>query len=182
VPEDSATRALNSLNRRAVELLQTQQELEVAAEQRWAAHLAAGASRQHTQQLELFAGDAGFNTLQQQQQQQNGAGPQLRQGQQGHYGGVSGDVGVAGVLGMGGGGGAVAVGAVVGPRWVGQFLPTVEIDDWGTFTFVVARLRGRDARQRILIRGRNYGSETQIMEALHAKVCVMVVVVVVRVG
>lgn len=55
-------------------------------------------------------------------------------------------------------------------RWLGCFLPAVEIDEWGTFKFLVCRLRGRAGKQRICVRGRNYCTQTQIMDDVSRKV------------
>ncbi|GIL73521.1 hypothetical protein Vretimale_5221 [Volvox reticuliferus] len=60
-----------------------------------------------------------------------------------------------------------------GPPWVGTYIPIVQIDEWGSFRFLMLKLRDQLARggaapgterQRILIRGHNYGSEGQLME------------------
>ncbi|KXZ53349.1 hypothetical protein GPECTOR_7g1244 [Gonium pectorale] len=70
----------------------------------------------------------------------------------------------------------------VGPAWVGQFLPVVQIDEWGSFRFVMLKLRDQNSRltvadgalggerQRILIRGHNYGSEGQLMEECNREI------------
>lgn len=46
----------------------------------------------------------------------------------------------------------------------------VEVDDWGTFRFLLLRLRGRNDKQRVLLRGRNYCSEAQLVEDINRKV------------
>jgi len=93
----TATREVNSLNRRAAALLQQQVELERAADERWRESIAASGA------------------------------------------------------------------------WIGNYMDTVEIDDWGTFRFLLLRLRGRDDKQRILLRGRNYCSEAQLIEDVNRK-------------
>lgn len=93
---DSATRQINSVNRRALHLLEQQCQLERQAEERWNTSLGSD-------------------------------------------------------------------------NWLGHHMATVEIDDWGTFKFVVVRIRGRNDKQRILVRGRNYCSEAQIVEDINRK-------------
>ncbi len=95
-----ATSQINSLNRRAMQLLEQQQELERAAEARWNSSMS-------------LAG---------------------------------------------------------GELWVGHLLPTVDIDDWGTFKFLVIRVRGRNDKQCIIVRGKNYCTEAQIIEDVNRKV------------
>eukprot|EP00983_Pelagomonas_calceolata_P078719 1154350-Pelagomonas_calceolata.AAC.6 len=56
------------------------------------------------------------------------------------------------------------------PRWLGTFLPAVEIEEWGTFKFLVCRLRGRGGKQRICVRGRNYYTQSQIIDDISRKV------------
>ncbi|KAI8464948.1 MAG: hypothetical protein J3K34DRAFT_489495 [Monoraphidium minutum] len=53
-----------------------------------------------------------------------------------------------------------------GGLWVGALLEAVEIDGWGKFVFVLARVRGRGGRQKLLVRGANYASEAKLVEGL----------------
>ncbi|GLC68199.1 hypothetical protein PLESTF_000659300 [Pleodorina starrii] len=66
-----------------------------------------------------------------------------------------------------------------GPPWVGQLIPIVQIDEWGSFRFLMLKLRdqgarggvpGSSERQRIVIRGHNYGSEGQLMEECNREI------------
>ncbi|GBF98655.1 hypothetical protein Rsub_11649 [Raphidocelis subcapitata] len=59
-----------------------------------------------------------------------------------------------------------------GEVWVGALLPAVEVDTWGTFRFVLVRLRDHtaDGRQKLLVRGANYASEGKLLEGLHRQV------------
>ncbi|KAL6758339.1 hypothetical protein V8C86DRAFT_2600051 [Haematococcus lacustris] len=93
----AATREVASMNRRAVQLLAQQQELERAADERW--------------------------------RQSCGAAD----------------------------------------NWIGTYLNTVEIDEWGVFKFLVLRVRGRHDRQRILLRGHNYCCEASLLEDVNQK-------------
>eukprot|EP00195_Chlamydomonas_chlamydogama_P003391 CAMPEP_0202914298 /NCGR_PEP_ID=MMETSP1392-20130828/62740_1 /ASSEMBLY_ACC=CAM_ASM_000868 /TAXON_ID=225041 /ORGANISM="Chlamydomonas chlamydogama, Strain SAG 11-48b" /LENGTH=503 /DNA_ID=CAMNT_0049605899 /DNA_START=304 /DNA_END=1814 /DNA_ORIENTATION=- len=54
-------------------------------------------------------------------------------------------------------------------RWVGNLLETVQIDEWGSFRFLVVKVVGREGKQRILIRGQNCCTEAAIMETLNRK-------------
>lgn len=60
-------------------------------------------------------------------------------------------------------------------NWIANRLDVVEIDDWGTFKFLVLRVRGMNDKQRILIRGRNGCTEANVIEATNRKVRVIVV-------
>ncbi len=66
-----------------------------------------------------------------------------------------------------------------GPPGVGHYIPVVQIDEWGSFRFLMLKLRDQSMargttvgaeRQRILIRGHNYGSEGQLMEECNREV------------
>ncbi|EFJ43167.1 hypothetical protein VOLCADRAFT_119187 [Volvox carteri f. nagariensis] len=66
-----------------------------------------------------------------------------------------------------------------GPPWLGHFIPLVQIDEWGSFRFLMLKLRDQSARgggapgserQRILIRGHNYGTEGQLMEECNREI------------
>eukprot|EP00198_Chlamydomonas_reinhardtii_P004739 XP_001694075.1 predicted protein [Chlamydomonas reinhardtii] len=66
-----------------------------------------------------------------------------------------------------------------GPPWVGHYIPVVQIDEWGSFRFLMLKLRDQSMargttvgaeRQRILIRGHNYGSEGQLMEECNREI------------
>ena len=54
---------------------------------------------------------------------------------------------------------------------MGSYLPAVEIDDWGTFKFVVARVcTNNGLKQRVMVRGRNYCTQAKILDDLTTKV------------
>jgi hypothetical protein len=57
-----------------------------------------------------------------------------------------------------------------GDAWVGGLLPGVVVDDWGEFNFILVRVRGLGGRQRMLVRGGNYASRAQLVEALTRQV------------
>lgn len=66
-----------------------------------------------------------------------------------------------------------------GPPWVGNFLETVDVDEWGSFKFLLLKVRdgggggfnsGWGERQRILLRGHNYMSEGQLVEDVNRRV------------
>lgn len=69
-----------------------------------------------------------------------------------------------------------------GPLWVGAFINIVQIDEWGSFRFLMLKLRDQSSRtgpvlgpggaerQRILLRGHNYGSEGQLVEETNREV------------
>ncbi len=73
-----------------------------------------------------------------------------------------------------------------GSPWVGQFLPVVAVDEWGSFRFLLLRMRdsgaggggrgggggllGGGERQRIVLRGRNCASESQLQEEVNREV------------
>ncbi|GIL49609.1 hypothetical protein Vafri_5940 [Volvox africanus] len=62
-----------------------------------------------------------------------------------------------------------------GLPWVGSYVPIVQIDEWGSFRFLMLKLRDQPARggterQRILIRGHNYGSEGRLMEECNREI------------
>ena len=47
----------------------------------------------------------------------------------------------------------------------------MEIDDWGTFKFVVARVcTNNGLKQRVMVRGRNYCTQAKILDDLTTKV------------
>jgi hypothetical protein len=52
--------------------------------------------------------------------------------------------------------------------WAGSLLPATQVDEWGSFAFVLVRLRciGVQHRQRLLVRGRNGCSQGALVEAL----------------
>jgi hypothetical protein len=56
------------------------------------------------------------------------------------------------------------------PAWVGGLLQGVVVDDWGEFNFILVRVRGLGGRQRMLVRGGNYASRAQLVEALTRQV------------
>jgi len=64
---------------------------------------------------------------------------------------------------------------ITGRRWLGTYLPAVDIEEWGTFKFLVCRLRGRGGKQRICIRGRNYCTQAQIIDDISRKVSALLV-------
>lgn len=57
-----------------------------------------------------------------------------------------------------------------GDAWVGGLLPGVVVDDWGEFNFILVRVRALGGRQRMLVRGGNYASRAQLVEALTRQV------------
>ncbi|GFR49603.1 hypothetical protein Agub_g11673 [Astrephomene gubernaculifera] len=63
-----------------------------------------------------------------------------------------------------------------GPPWVGHLIPVVQIDEWGSFRFLMLKLQDRSGRaagserQRILIRGHNYCSEGQLVEECNREI------------
>ncbi len=57
-----------------------------------------------------------------------------------------------------------------GEAWVGAFLNVVEVDEWGSFRFVLLRLRDRNGRHKFLVRGHNYASDAQLLGAAHKQV------------
>ncbi|KAG2492790.1 hypothetical protein HYH03_008950 [Edaphochlamys debaryana] len=79
-----------------------------------------------------------------------------------------------------------------GPPWVGHHIPVVQIDEWGSFRFLMLKLRDQSGsrgaaaggiggatlrgaeRQRIVIRGHNYGSEGQLMEEANREIMSLV--------
>lgn len=54
-----------------------------------------------------------------------------------------------------------------GELWVGALLESAEVDDWGSYKFLLLRLRDRAGRQKLLVRGANYASDAKIVEGLH---------------
>lgn len=54
--------------------------------------------------------------------------------------------------------------------WVGALLEGVQVDDWGKFKFLLMRLKDRNGRQVLLVRGANNRSESGIVEELHNQV------------
>ena len=55
--------------------------------------------------------------------------------------------------------------------WVGTFLDSVDVDDWGTFKFLLMKVQGKGERQKLILRGRNFSTEANIVEDLNHKVC-----------
>lgn len=51
-----------------------------------------------------------------------------------------------------------------------SLLPTVEIDAWGAFRFMVIKLCGTDAQERIIVHGHNHCSDASLMENVNRKV------------
>lgn len=51
-----------------------------------------------------------------------------------------------------------------GDGWVGNFVTAVEVDDWGTFKFVMLRMKDRQNKQKLLIRGHNHSTEASLVE------------------
>ena len=51
-----------------------------------------------------------------------------------------------------------------------ETIPTVEIDDWGSFKFLVVRVSDLVGHQRIVVHGRNHCSEAAVVEGIHSKV------------
>ena len=56
------------------------------------------------------------------------------------------------------------------PTWVGAHLPAVQIDSWGSYPFVLARVTDRGGRQKLLVRGKNGTDEGQALATLQAEV------------
>jgi hypothetical protein len=54
--------------------------------------------------------------------------------------------------------------------WVGALLEGVQVDPWGKFKFMLLRVKDRNGRQVLLVRGANNSSESQIVEELHKQV------------
>lgn len=54
--------------------------------------------------------------------------------------------------------------------WLGSYLDTIEIDDWGKFRFVLLKIKGQSDKEKILIRGRNYQSEGKMVEDMNCKI------------
>lgn len=55
--------------------------------------------------------------------------------------------------------------------WAAQGIAAVNIDSWGSFPFVLARVvEGGNARQKLLVRGRNRLTEQQTAKALEQEV------------
>ncbi|KAF8060056.1 hypothetical protein HT031_004995 [Scenedesmus sp. PABB004] len=51
--------------------------------------------------------------------------------------------------------------------WVGALLESVQVDDWGSYKFLLLRLRDRAGRTKLLVRGANYASDAKLVEGLH---------------
>lgn len=49
-----------------------------------------------------------------------------------------------------------------GDRWVGSYLDTAQVDDWGRFLFILVRVRDNRQRQALLVRGRNFTSQEEL--------------------
>ncbi len=58
--------------------------------------------------------------------------------------------------------------------WVGGLIPAVDIDEWGSFSFLVIRLCDNSGRQRIVIQGRNEVADEDILERVRAQVMTVV--------
>lgn len=58
--------------------------------------------------------------------------------------------------------------------WVGALLEGVCVDPWGKFKFMLLRVKDRNGRQVLLVRGANNASESKIVEELRKEVCVCV--------
>lgn len=56
--------------------------------------------------------------------------------------------------------------------WVGALLEGVCVDPWGKFKFMLLRVKDRNGRQVLLVRGANNASESKIVEELRKEVCV----------
>lgn len=54
--------------------------------------------------------------------------------------------------------------------WVGALLEPVQVDSWGKFKFLLLRVRDRNGRQVLLVRGANNATEGAIIDALHKQV------------
>lgn len=54
--------------------------------------------------------------------------------------------------------------------WVGALLEGVQVDPWGKFKFMLLRVKDRNGRQVLLVRGANNSSESKIVEELHKQV------------
>lgn len=55
--------------------------------------------------------------------------------------------------------------------WVGALLEGVQVDPWGKFKFMLLRVKDRNGRQVLLVRGANNSNESKIVEELHKQVC-----------
>lgn len=61
--------------------------------------------------------------------------------------------------------------AVQGPAlWVGALLEAVQVDPWGKFKFLLLRMKDRNGRQMLLVRGSNNANDAKIVEELHREV------------
>lgn len=54
--------------------------------------------------------------------------------------------------------------------WVGALLEGVQVDPWGKFKFMLLRVKDRNGRQVLLVRGANNSNESKIVEELHKQV------------
>jgi hypothetical protein len=53
---------------------------------------------------------------------------------------------------------------------VGALLEGVQVDPWGKFKFLLLRVKDRNGRQVLLVRGANNASESKLVEDLHKQV------------
>lgn len=61
--------------------------------------------------------------------------------------------------------------AVQGPAlWVGALLEAAQVDPWGKFKFLLLRMKDRNGRQMLLVRGSNNATDAKIVEELHREV------------
>ncbi|KAK9814256.1 hypothetical protein WJX72_003015 [[Myrmecia] bisecta] len=57
-----------------------------------------------------------------------------------------------------------------GSCWAGNFVQSVQIDTYGTFSFVVLKLSDAQRRQQFIVRGSNFQTELQMMERVKQEV------------
>ena len=58
-----------------------------------------------------------------------------------------------------------------GISWAGQDIPAVQIDKFGKFQYILVRLSDRIAGTKLIVRGKNGRTESQLVSAVSKEVC-----------
>ena len=57
-----------------------------------------------------------------------------------------------------------------GEAWVSPSIPSIDVDDWGTFKFVVVRMSDQAGHERLVVHGKNGCVEAAIVDQIKVKV------------
>lgn len=60
--------------------------------------------------------------------------------------------------------------STAGDSWAGHYLPTVQVDTYGTFPFVLLKVTDRSGVNKLLVRGKIAFVEAQLLQAAHKEI------------